>query len=102
MRSQSSSSRATLRLHYPDELATGGTKANSKVAESLYRKAIGDGHQSVAAAIFWLKTRAHWKEVSATEISGPDGRPLVPELIIRFVDPETGYRELGPRGRSLP
>jgi hypothetical protein len=32
----------------------GGAKANTKVAESLFRKATGDGPQSVAAAIFWL------------------------------------------------
>ena len=98
MRSQSISSRATLRLHYPDELATGGTKANSKVAESLYRKAIGDRHQAVTAAIFWLKTRAHWKEVSAREISGPDGRPLVPELTIRFVEPGDDIKMVEPPG----
>ncbi len=84
----------TLRLHYPDELDTGGTKANSKVAESLYRKAIGDGHQSVTAAIFWLKTRARWKEVSTTEISGPEGGPLRKELVIRFITPGEDIRLL--------
>lgn len=52
----------TLRKHYRDELDTGHVKATAKVAESLYRKAIGDGHQSVAAAIFWLKTRGRWRE----------------------------------------
>ena len=34
-----------LRTAFPDELDTGATKANSRVAESLYRKAIGDGPQ---------------------------------------------------------
>ena len=52
----------TLRKHYREELDTGQIKATAKVAESLYRKALGDGSQSVTAAIFWLKTRAGWKE----------------------------------------
>ena len=60
----------TLRKHYRVELDTGVVKANIKVAESLFRKATGDGPQSVTAAIFWLKARAHWKEVSAHEHSG--------------------------------
>ena len=58
----------TLRKHYQDELDTGQTKANSKVAESLYRKATGEGPQSVTAAIFWLKTRAQWKETQVSEV----------------------------------
>ncbi len=62
------------------------------MAESLYRKAIGEGPQSVTAAIFWLKTRAHWKEVSATEISGPDGGLLRKELVIRFITPGEDIR----------
>jgi hypothetical protein len=57
----------TLRRHYRDELDTGHVKANTKIAESLYRKALGDGAQSVTAAIFWLKTRASWKETSTHE-----------------------------------
>ncbi len=41
---------------------TGQIKATAKVAESLFRKATGDGAQSVTAAIFWLKTRGGWRE----------------------------------------
>ena len=52
----------TLRKHYRHELDHGHTKANAKVAENLYRKATGEGRESVTAAIFWLKTRARWKE----------------------------------------
>ena len=52
----------TLRKHYREELDVGAIKANSRIAESLYRKALGDGAQSVTAAIFWLKTRARWTE----------------------------------------
>jgi hypothetical protein len=52
----------TLRKHYRDELDTGHIKATAKVAESLYRKATGEGPQSVTAAIFWMKTRGGWRE----------------------------------------
>ena len=58
----------TLRKHYDRELRRGHIKANSRVAESLYRKATGEGPQSVTAAIFWLKTRAQWKETTVAEV----------------------------------
>ena len=78
----------TLRKHYRDELKHGHVKANAKVAESLYRKATSDGAQSVTAAIFWLKTRAGWKETSVTEVAPAEQQPL---LIVRtIVDPKAG------------
>ena len=40
----------TLRKHYRDELDTGQVKASAKVAESLFRKAVVDGPQSVFCA----------------------------------------------------
>ena len=66
----------TLRRHYRSELDKGHIKANSRVAESLYRKATTDGSQSVTAAIFWLKTRAGWRETSAHQLTGRDGGPI--------------------------
>ena len=70
----------TLRKHYREEPDVGAIKANSRIAESLYRKALGDGAQSVTAAIFWLKTRARWKETEVHEVnhSGPMRIELVP------------------------
>jgi hypothetical protein len=65
-----------LRARFADELATGGTKANSRVAESLYRKATGEGREAVTAAIFWLKTRAGWRETTSHEIGGRDSEPI--------------------------
>ena len=38
-------------------------------SENLFRKATGDGREAVIAAIFWLKTRARWKETNVTELS---------------------------------
>jgi hypothetical protein len=59
----------TLRKHYRHELDHGHVKANARVAENLYRKATGDGREAVIAAIFWLKTRARWKETVVNEVT---------------------------------
>lgn len=49
----------TLAKHYRAELDTALIKANSKVASKLFEKAMtGD----TACMMFWLKTRAKWKE----------------------------------------
>ena len=66
----------TLRRHYRDELDNGHVKANAKVAENLFRKATGEGREAVTAAIFWLKTRAGWKETAVHELSGRNGKGI--------------------------
>jgi hypothetical protein len=52
----------TLRKHYRNEIDTGAIKAMAKVAEFLFSKATTEGPQRLTAAIFWLKTRGHWRE----------------------------------------
>ncbi|MEO1105595.1 MAG: hypothetical protein AAFW98_17975 [Pseudomonadota bacterium] len=59
----------TMRKYYLDEIELGAVKANAKVIESLFRKATGDGHGAVTAAIFWAKTRCGWKETTVNEHS---------------------------------
>jgi hypothetical protein len=49
----------TLRKHYRDELDLGETKANAQVAGFLFSAARSG---NVSAQIFWLKTRARWRE----------------------------------------
>jgi hypothetical protein len=49
----------TLKKYYPYELATARTKANNMIAGALFRKAVSG---NVTAQIFWLKTRAGWRE----------------------------------------
>ena len=49
----------TLRKHYRDELDLGEVKANAQVAGFLFNSA---KNGNVSAQIFWLKTRARWKE----------------------------------------
>ena len=72
----------TLRKHYRQELRYGHVKANAKVAENLFRKATGDGRESVIAAIFWMKTRAQWKETCVTELAAPP-----PKITIHWKGP---------------
>lgn len=68
----------TLRKHYRSELDIAHVKANAKVAGALYNTAIDPkaGIKHVTAAIFWLKTRAGWKETSVVESTGKDGAPI--------------------------
>lgn len=68
-------SEPTLRKHYREELDLGTDKANLLVAQSLFDKATSKAvtGPTVAAAIFWLKTRAGWKETSTHEHTGPGG-----------------------------
>ena len=49
----------TLRKYYREELDLGEAKANAQVAGFLFAAAKGG---NVTAQIFWLKTRARWKE----------------------------------------
>ena len=74
---------------YRKALAAGRVKANTRVAENLFRKATGEGREAVTAAIFWLKTRARWKETSVTELCGPDGGPVakVERIILAPLQP---------------
>lgn len=64
----------SLQRHYRSELDTSREKANAAVGGALYKKAIsGD----TASMIFWMKTRARWRET--VDISNEDGS-LRPEI----------------------
>jgi hypothetical protein len=55
----------TLRKHFRRELDTSKIIANTRVAGSLYNKAInGD----TGASVFWLKTQCGWTEKSQIEL----------------------------------
>jgi hypothetical protein len=54
----------TLRKCYREELDLGETKANAQVAGFLFNSA---KNGNVTAQIFWLKTRARWKETPAEQ-----------------------------------
>lgn len=73
-------SKPTLEKHYRTELDTGAIKANSRVAESLYKNATGG---NVTAQIWWTKARMGWAELH--KHAGADGGPV--HLVV-----ETGIR----------
>jgi hypothetical protein len=68
----------TLRRRFRRELDMGASKATARVVESLYRQAVGAPAQYdaqgrliraerapvLAAAVFWMKTRAKFKELA--------------------------------------
>lgn len=64
----------TLVKYYKKELDDGRVDANAAVARSLYEQAKTG---NTTAMIFWLKTRAGWKETDRHEITGADGSSLV-------------------------
>src|ERR1019366_3291129 len=68
----------TLRRHFREELDRAAPEANARVAQSLYQQATAG--KKTAAAIFWLKVRAGWRE-PATGVP-----PLVeaPPFVVRI------------------
>lgn len=63
----------TLTRHFHDELITGQASAIATVAGKLYATAIGaPGPQATASQIFWLKSRAGWKETVGLELPPTD------------------------------
>jgi hypothetical protein len=79
-------------------LKVGKKAPDDRVERSLYQRAVGYEYESekvfqhngtivraktrehvpasVTAAIFWLKNRAGWKDVSRQELTGPAGAPI--------------------------
>jgi hypothetical protein len=69
----------TLVKYYKEELDKGRIEANASVAETLFKQA---KEGNTTAMIFWLKSRAKWKETSQHEISGnPDGTPVEVKIV---------------------
>ncbi|CAH0447589.1 hypothetical protein LMG10661_03656 [Ralstonia syzygii subsp. syzygii] len=66
-------SEPTMRKNFAVELDTGKLKANVKVAQTLYKKALSGDTTSM---IFWLKAQAGWKDVQRVELTGADGAPV--------------------------
>ena len=77
----------TLRKHFRRELDRAMVEANVKVAQSLFNMATSGNN--VAAAIFWMKSRAGWREKNSLEITGKDGTPPPPtKFTVQFVSPD--------------
>lgn len=72
----------TLARKYRDELDNALMRANAKVAAKLFRKATeGD---DLSAMIFWLKTRAKWREKDSEDRNRLESK--VEQLIDKLVE----------------
>ena len=60
----------TLIKHFSKELQTGKAKANSRIGQTLFQKAM-DG--DTAAMIWWSKSQMRWSGVERLEHTSPDG-----------------------------
>ena len=76
----------SVRKHYRDELDRGMIEANAKVAQTLFTLATVD--KNVAAAIFWMKARAGWREKIDTshQYLGADEEPIDPPQAMTDID----------------
>ncbi len=76
----------TLRKHYRTELDHSLAKANATVGGVLFNKAkAGD----TTAMIFWLKTRAQWRDTTSIDHTSSDGSMVAPtriELVVPCVN----------------
>jgi uncharacterized protein YjcR len=63
----------TLTKHYKHELMEGRVEANAAIAQTLFQQAKAG---NTAAMIFWLKTRAGWREHNVVEHANSEGEPL--------------------------
>lgn len=64
----------TLVKYYKNTLEDARIDANSAIAGTLFTQA---KRGNMTAAIFWLKTRAGWKETQVNEFGGIDGKPVM-------------------------
>jgi hypothetical protein len=74
----------TLRKRCRDDLDRGIAEANAMVSGSLFAAAKGG---NVPAQIFWLKTRAHWRDRPVAGHPAPDGEAeATPPMVLLLPD----------------
>ena len=73
----------TLRKHFRRELDRGSIEATAKVGQSLFRMATEGG--SVAAAIFWMKARAGWREKHELVLSAKAAAEMTDEELLEEI-----------------
>jgi hypothetical protein len=72
----------TLRKYFREELDLGLAKANAAIGGALFNKAKGG---DTTAMIFWLKTRARWRETNHHDHTSSDGSMSPREITIKPV-----------------
>jgi len=79
----------TVLKYYRQELEEGRIDANAQVAQTLFQQAKSG---NTAAMIFWMKTRAGWKEKTTHELVGADGGPIQSATVLEVVGVEAKNR----------
>lgn len=74
----------TLRKHFRRELDRGSIEATVKVAQSLFQMATSG--QNTAAAIFWMKARAGWREKHEVQVSMAPSQELTDAELLRIIE----------------
>jgi hypothetical protein len=70
----------TLRKHFRRELDRGSIEATVKVAQTLFQMATSG--QNTAAAIFWMKARAGWREKHELVLSAKPTEEMSDEELV--------------------
>src|SRR6202022_2207327 len=94
----SSAAPKTLRKRFRDELDRGVAEANATISGSLFGAAKGG---NVTAQIFWLKTRAHWREHMAADDPVPNA-DAEPNSEVVLVLPDNSRAPELPQGFKAP
>jgi len=68
----------TFKKHYEQDFENGLARMTSQLAARIYKKALSNEPDARQAAEFLLKTRAGWGEKKSLEVTGADGKPLIP------------------------
>jgi DNA-binding XRE family transcriptional regulator len=74
----------TLRLYYREELDHALAQANATIGGALFNKA---RNGDTAAQIFWMKTRAGWREKQDIDLTSSDGTMSPPNTVtLKIID----------------
>lgn len=88
----------TLLKHYRHELDTGKARATAQVAKTLFQMATQE--KNTAAAIFWMKAQAGWRDRSEVEMTGNMGAHYVVEVQAPTGGTDEWLKQLSSGGRS--
>ena len=91
-------SEPTLLKNFKVELDTGKLKANVKVAQTLFKKAVGGDTTSM---IFWLKAQGGWKDSQRVEVTGANGKDLIPKTQALNISKDTTPEQMRAMAAAL-
>lgn len=94
-------SEPTLHKYFQPELDTGYVQANAQVAQSLFRQATDKQKPNVVAAIFWLKTRAGWKEAQVADLGKKEQRQQDAQKVAGRFSPSAPPRLVAAGGKHI-